>query len=302
MPDKNPADTIPRIGFGTYLIPDEDATALVHAALKIGYRHIDTAEGYHNEEGVGGAVSRAKSELGLERKDIFITTKMWPGNPERGIPVKDYDEAIKALDTSLQKLGTDYVDLYLIHAPLGGNKRIEQWRAFCDLKKAGKAKAIGVSNYGKRHIEEINSAGLPSPDANQLELHPWSQKPELVAYLKKHGIVAIAYSSLLPLANWRPEPENNGAKTDAMKREAESEHSPFKRMAGKYGVTEAQLLLKWGLNKGFAILPKSVNERRMKENFDLETFKIDQQDMAALDRLDRGDGIAWKTGDPTKTD
>jgi 2,5-diketo-D-gluconate reductase A len=163
-------------------------------------------------------------------------------------------------------------------------------------------RAIGVSNFNKSHIEEIKAAGLPLPDANQIELHPWSQKPELVSYLTKNGISIIAYSSLVPLSSWRDVEGQDSAKTEDMKVDGASVDSPFKIMAKKYGVSEAQVLLRWGLQKGYAVLPKSTNEERMRQNIDLFSFEIDDEDMAAIAKMDRGDGVAWGSGDPSKAD
>ena len=170
---------IPAVGFGTYLISDEDAAETVAKAISVGYRHIDTAAGYQNERGVGAGIAQS----GIPRDQIFVTTKLWPGNAAWGDPPKDYDQTRAAFEVSREALGLDFIDLYLIHAPSGADKRVEQWRALCDLKASGLVRAIGVSNYTEAHIEEIRSAGLPLPDANQIELHPWSQKPDLVAFL-----------------------------------------------------------------------------------------------------------------------
>lgn len=296
----NETTRMPMIGFGTYLIDNDDVQPVVYEALRTGYRHIDTAEAYGNEPGVGAAIRSGMQELGLTRDDVFVTTKLWCGNEAWGQPVKSYQSTIDSLDQSLSNLQMDHVDLYLIHAPLAGEQRLEQWRALIDLQRAGKARAIGVSNFGIAHLEAMKSAGLPLPDANQIELHPWSQKPELVAYLKDHGIAIIAYSSLVPLSTWRVAPGQDSAKTDAMRQAGEQADAPFKAMAQKYGVTEAQVLLRWGLQKGYAVLPKSTNPARIRQNFDLLSFEIDDTDMAAIEKMDRGDGVAWSIGDPTK--
>ncbi|MEO0561686.1 MAG: aldo/keto reductase [Chloroflexota bacterium] len=295
------ADTqMPMIGFGTYLISNEDVQAPVLEALRTGYRHIDTAEGYANEQGVGVATQAAMTELGLTREVIFVTTKLWPGNEAWGQPVKTYQSTIAALNQSLSNLNMDHVDLYLIHAPLAQDQRLEQWRALIELRQMGKARAIGVSNFSAAHIDEIKSAGLPLPDANQIELHPWSQKPDLVRYLTDHDISIIAYSSLVPLSTWRVAPGHDSAKTEAMQQAGEQADSPFKLMAEKYGVTEAQVLLRWGLQKGYAILPKSTTPARIQQNFDVRSFEIDEDDMTAIAAMDRGEGVAWSVGDPTK--
>jgi 2,5-diketo-D-gluconate reductase A len=287
---------LPYVGFGTYLIADEDAPEAVAAAIETGYRHIDTAAGYHNEAGVGEGIRRGLSATGLAREDIFVTTKLWPGNAAWGDAPKGYDDTIAAFEASLAALGLNYVDLYLIHAPSGGPERVNEWRALVDLKAQGKARSIGVSNYTEAHIEEIRATGLPMPEYNQIELHPWSQKPDLLGFMAANGIAPIAYSSLVPLSTWRTEPGQNSAKTDEMR--AAGADSPFKSMAAKYGVTEAQLLLRWGVQKGFGVLPKSLNPARMRQNINLFGFEIDDADMALIEGMDRGDGVAWATGDP----
>jgi 2,5-diketo-D-gluconate reductase A len=157
-----------------------------------------------------------------------------------------------------------------------------------------------VSNFNEAHIEEIKAYGLPLPDANQIELHPWSQKPGLVSYLRQNGISVIAYSSLVPLSTWRDAEGQRSAKTEEMKADGASEGSPFKIMAKKYDVTEAQVLLRWALQNGYAVLPKSTSEERIRQNFDLFSFEIDNEDMAAIAAMDRGEGVAWSAGDPLK--
>ncbi len=289
---------LPMVGFGTYLIANDDAPAAVAAAIGAGYRHIDTAAAYRNEAGVGEGIRNGLAAAGLDRADLFVTAKLWPGNPAWGDAPKGYDQTIAAFEASLAALGLDYVDLYLIHAPSGGAERVNEWRALVDLKAQGKARAIGVSNYTEAHIEEIRAAGLPLPEFNQVELHPWTQKPDLLAYMAENGIAPIAYSSLVPLSTWRTEPGQDSAKTAEMLAAGADTASPFKAMAAKYGVTEAQVLLRWGVQKGFAVLPKSLNPERMRQNIDIFGFEIDAADMALIEAMDRGDGVAWATGDP----
>lgn len=287
--------SIPAVGFGTYLVSNEDAPGAVQSAIECGYRHIDTASGYRNEEAVGEGVRAGMVSAGLAPEDIFVTTKLWPGNPAWGDAPKTYDQTIAECEASLDKLGMDHVDLYLIHAPYGGAERLSQWRALIELQKAGKARSIGVSNFNQSHLEEIRAAGLQTPDANQIELHPWSQKPELIAYMAENGIAPIAYSSLVPLSTWRVQQGQASAKTDEMK----ADSGVFAGMAAKYGETEAQLLLRWGIQNGYAVLPKSLNPERMRLNIDLDGFEIDEVDMAAIRTMDRGEGVAWATGDPS---
>ena len=187
--------------------------------------------------------------------------------------------------------------MYLIHSPHAKEKRIEQWETLLTLQERGKAKNIGVSNWGINHLEELLQKSLPLPSANQIEIHPWSQKPELVSYLKEKGIDIIAYSSLVPLSTWRHKDGENSLKTDEMYKDSDDPQSPFKKLAAKYEVTEAQVLLKWALQLGYAILPKSIQIERMKKNFDLE-FTISESDMMLIEQLDRGGSVTWEYGDP----
>jgi 2,5-diketo-D-gluconate reductase A len=291
---------IPYLGFGTYLIGNDEATAAVREAIRAGYRHIDTAEGYRNEVGVGAAIKQALEADGLSRGDIFVTTKLWPGNAAWGQAPKTTASTVASLEASLQRLGMEYVDLYLIHAPYERDQRLAQWRGLVELRRQGKARAIGVSNFSIQHIEELKAAGLPLPAANQIELHPWSQKPALVRYLEDNAITPIAYSSLIPLSTWRIAAGQASSKTDQMKADGERADAPFKVMARKYGVSEAQVLLRWAVQKKYPVIPKSTDPDRIRTNADIFGFEIDADDMAAMEKMDRGDGVAWATGDPTK--
>ncbi len=293
---------LPAVGFGTYLIEQEAVRRVVAEALRAGYRHIDTAEAYGNEAAVGGAIGEFLAESDIPRQDLFVTTKLWPGNAEWGMPEKDYGATIDSLDRSLGELGLDYVDLYLIHVPFSREQRLEQWRALVELRERGLARAIGVSNYDESHLEEIRESGLPMPEADQIELHPWSQKRELVRRLADDRIQPIAYSSLVPLSTWRSEEGQKSAKTAEMAAEGEAADSPFKAMAEKYGVAEAQVLLRWAVQSGYAVLPKTANRERMRQNIDLFSFEIDEADMKEIEGMDRGGGVAWATGDPTTAD
>ena len=298
--DKSKNHIVPRIGLGTYNLNSQEAEDMTYAAIKYGYRHIDTAAVYRNEDGVGRALKRIYEETDLKRSDLTITTKLWPGGLVKVDRVKNNVGAIKSLDKSLRNLDEDYVDLYLIHSPHAKNKRLEQWETLLTQQEQGKVKNIGVSNWGINHIEELNDKGYPLPSANQIEIHPWSQKPELVSYLKENDIDIIAYSSLVPLSTWRHKDGENSLKTDEMYKDGNDLESPFKKMASKYDVTEAQVLLRWALQLGYAILPKSIQIDRMQENFELD-FRIDEEDMNLIEQLDRGGSVTWEYGDPLET-
>lgn len=292
--------SIPYLGFGTFLIPDLEASSAVAEAIRAGYRHIDTAEIYGNEGGVGNGIRQSLGEMGLTRPDIFVTTKLWPGNPVWGELPKTTETTTTSLGQSLERLGLHYVDLYLIHMPADREQFLAQWRGLVALKAEGKARAIGVSNFNITHLKDIEAAGLPKPDANQIELHPWSQKPDLTNYLKTNAITAIAYSSFVPLSTWRSEPGQDSGKTDQMRADGERTDSPFKRMAAKYEVSEPQILLRWAIQSGYPVLPKSTRRERIQQNADVFSFVLDEEDMASIAEMDRGDGVAWSTGDPTK--
>ncbi len=288
---------VPNIGLGTYNMSPEEAEKMTYESIMYGYRHIDTAAVYRNEEAVGVGLKKAMKELNLDREDIFVTTKLWPGGLMKLDRVKDFEGTIKSFEKSLFKLGLDYIDLYLIHSPHAQKKRIEQWQALIDIKEQNNVKYIGVSNWGINHLEELVQNNLPLPDANQIELHPWSQKLELVKYLREKEIDIIAYSSLVPLSTWRHKYGENSKKTSEMQKISDDDNSPFKRLAFKYKVTEAQILLKWALELGYSVLPKSIQTKRMQDNFNMN-FSISQDDMNYITTLDRGGSVTWEYGDP----
>jgi diketogulonate reductase-like aldo/keto reductase len=254
---------IPVVGFGTWQTPDGDvAYQSTLDALKAGYRHIDTAAAYGNEESIGKAIA----DSGVAREDLFVTTKLW--NADHG-----YDEATAALELSLKKLGLDYVDLYLIHWPNPkafrsewAQRNADSWRAMEEAYNAGKAKAIGVSNFQIRHLEELFKTAEIKPMVNQLLLNPADAQAELTAYDTEHGILNEAYSPL--------------GTGEIFKVEEVLE------LAEKLGKSVAQIALRWNLDKGFLPLPKSVHEARIIENGQLFDFELSAEDTAILDGLD----------------
>lgn len=258
---------IPRLGLGVYQAnKGREARNAVTYALEAGYRHIDTASIYTNEGDVGEAVRRS----GLPRESVFITTKLWRDEFE-------YDRAINAFHNSLGLLQMSYVDLYLLHWPVVELRR-EAWRAAETLYEEGKVRAIGVSNYLVRHLEEMESYARIPPAVNQIELSPYNyrQREDTLAYCDAHGIVVEAYSPL----------------TRAQK----LKDPPLVALAHQYGKTTAQILIRWSLQNGFVSLPKSSKMQRIVENAAVYDFEISSEDMAMLDGLNEDLATNW---DPT---
>jgi diketogulonate reductase-like aldo/keto reductase len=256
---------IPRLGLGVFQSKaGGEARAAVRAALEAGYRHIDTARIYGNESDVGEAIA----ESGIPREEIFVTTKLW--NSDHG-----YESALRACRESLGRLGLSHIDLYLIHWPVP-ELRKESWRALVKLQEEGLCRAIGVSNYMIRHIEELRSISPVLPAANQVEISPFGARSELVAYCHGHGIAVEAYSPL-----------TKGKRIN---------HPAVVAMANKYGRTPAQILIRWALQHDLVVLPKSSRPERIRENAAVFDFVIAPEDMRALDGLDEGLVTAW---DPT---
>ena len=280
---------MPLLGFGTYQMSSEQAEASVVDAITAGFRHIDSAEGYSNEDGTGRGIQKGLEQAGLKRDDLFITTKLFPGYLPWGAPDKTYEQTLQNLKTQLKQLQLDYVDLYLIHGPMSG-LRLEQWRAFIELKRMGLTRHIGVSNYHQAQIEEILDAGFDKPEANQVEFHPIYAQVELRQYMRAHNIAPIAYSPLAPLSGWRTEEGQGGEVLAELKTEAQK---VIKNIADKLGVAEAKLLLRWGLQHGFATLTKSTKPQRIRENLNVFDFEIPRDDMQRLDQLDQNQPIAW---------
>src|SRR4051794_27934774 len=235
--------------------------AAVRAALDLGYRHIDTARIYGNESDVGAAVRMS----GIARDQIFVTTKLW--NEDQG-----YDTALRAFDASLERLGLDYVDLYLLHWPVAG-KRLDSWKALERLHSEKRARAIGVSNFLSRHLEELMAVASVTPAVNQIELSPFLQQRETRAFCLRHGIVVEAYSPL-----------THGQRLD---------HPVVVATAARVGRSPAQVLLRWALQQGLVVLPKSTREARIRENAALFDFTLDAQAMTALDACEEGLVTGW---------
>jgi 2,5-diketo-D-gluconate reductase A len=249
---------IPQFGFGVFQIPPEETAQAVRTALEAGYRHIDTAQMYRNEAGVGAGVA----ESGLAREDVFVTTKL--ANDAHG-----HDNAITALEGSLRRLGFDYVDLYLIHWPLPHKDNyVRTWQGFEDILRAGKARAIGVSNFQPAHLDRLAEETGTVPAVNQIELHPALQQTELRSYHQAHGIATEAWS---PLA------------------QAEVLDDPvLTELAGKHDRTAAQIVLRWHIQLGTIVFPKSSSPGRIKQNIDVFGFELDDEDMTAIGKLDAG--------------
>lgn len=276
---------MPMLGFGTFQLSVEQAETSVLEAIKAGFRHIDSAQGYKNEVGTGKAIAACE----VPRGELFITTKLWPGNDAWGDSEPGFEGTIAACKKSLEELQVDYVDLYLIHAPTAG-KRLEQWKAIVEIKKLGLAKYIGVSNYNEDKLKEIEDAGLPMPEANQLEFHPICAQKTMTKLMQDKGIVPIAYSSLATLSTWRSEEGQGGDKTAHLKKACQE---VTKAIASRLGVSEAKLLLRWGMQRGYAVLTKSSKPARIRENFDLFGFDIADEDMEKINKLDLGEHVAW---------
>ncbi|MFI6348699.1 aldo/keto reductase [Streptomyces sp. NPDC050560] len=249
---------MPQLGFGVFQVPDDETAPAVSEALAAGYRSIDTAALYGNERGVGEAVRAS----GIAREELFITTKLW--NSDQG-----HDEALAAFDASLDKLGMDYVDLYLIHWPTPArDKYVDTWRAFEKLLAEGRTRAIGVSNFQPAHLDRLAQTSDTVPAVNQIELHPGLQQRELREYDRAHGIATEAWS---PLAQ--------GALLKA---------DTVTGIAGRHGVTPAQVVLRWHLQIGNVVIPKSVTPERIRQNIDVFGFELDESELAAIDALDEG--------------
>lgn len=267
--------TIPELGFGTWQTPDGDvAVASVKKALEVGYRHIDTAQGYKNEASVGQAIK----ESSIPREELFLTTKLWNAN-------HSYDLVMSSFEESLEKLQTDYIDLFLIHWPNPVAFRdnwqtanAETWRAFEELYQAGKIKAIGVSNFLPHHFKELKKTATIFPMVNQIFLAPGELQEEVVTYCQEHDVLLEAYSPL-----------GTGKIFDVPE---------MKALAEKHQKSIAQVALRWSLQHGFLPLPKSVTPSRIEENIHVFDFELSEEDMKTIDQLD---GVVGKATNPDTT-
>lgn len=252
---------MPLEGFGVWQIPDHaECERAVLDAISSGYRLIDTASGYRNEEAVGAAIKKC----GIPREELFITTKLW---------VQDYgyEETKKAFETSMKKLGLDYLDLYLIHQPFG--KYLEAWRAMEELYREGRIKAIGVSNFYPHMLADLCETVSVIPAVNQVEIHPFYHRDDLMKEMKHYGVCPEAWS---PLAS---------AKSDLFA-------NPVLASIGKkYGKTPAQVALRWNVQRGVVVIPKTVNKSRMVENRAIWDFKLTDEDMQAIAKLDTNTSV-----------
>lgn len=247
---------MPQLGFGVWQVPDDEAESAVTTALETGYRSIDTAAIYGNEEGTGKAIAAS----GVPREDLFVTTKLW--NSDQG-----YESTLRAFDTSLGKLGLDYLDLYLIHWPLPARDNyLDTYKAFEKLYSDGRVRAIGVSNFLPEHLERLIAETSVVPAVNQIELHPQLQQRAAREFDAEHGIATEA---------WSPLGQGKGL----------LEVPAIVAIARKHGRTPAQVVLRWHIQLGNIVIPKSVTPSRIKENIEVFDFSLDDEDLAAIGAL-----------------
>ncbi len=257
---------IPQLGFGVFQVPPEKTQEVVEEALEIGYRHIDTAAAYRNERGVGAAIAAS----GIPRDEIFVTTKLW--NSHQG-----YESTLGAFEKSLARLGMDRIDLYLIHWPVPTEGRaLDTWRAFEQIHQEGRSRTIGVSNFRIEDLEQLEREAATQPTVNQIELHPHLPQAELRAWHAEHHIATESWSPL--------------AQGDLLVNET------IASVAARHDRTPAQVLLRWHLQLGNVVIPKSVTPARMRENFDLFEFELSDEDMTEIAALDVGKRIGPDPG------
>lgn len=257
----NDGVSIPQLGFGVFQIKPEETAAAVKTALEIGYRHIDTAEMYGNEKQVAQGIRDA----GLDRADVFVTSKLNNGFHKP-------DDARRAFDGTLKALQSDYVDLFLIHWPLPtlyGGDFVSTWKVFEEFARDGRARSIGVSNFQVAHLERLANETDTVPSVNQIELHPYFGNEEVRSYGREHGIATEAWA---PIAQGKV-----------------LDDPVINRVADARGKSAAQVVLRWHIQRGDIVFPKSVTPERVKENFELFDFELDDSDMAAISALDQGE-------------
>lgn len=267
----NDGNHIPQLGLGVWQVAPEITARVVRDALEAGYRMIDTAEGYHNEEGVGEAIRSA----GLPRDQIFVTSKLRNGGHDR-------DSALKSFDATMKALGVDMLDMFLIHWPVPRqDKYVEAWKTLVELQKNGRIRSIGVSNFNQDHLERIIDATGVIPAVNQIELHPYFPQADKRAFLAKHGIHVESYS---PLGSGNLLGDEIIAK-----------------IGEPHGKSVAQVVIRWHLQQGLIVIPKSTHKQRIVENFDVFDFELDAAEMQALTDLDRGER-GRRGANPAKAD
>ncbi|SER79103.1 aldo/keto reductase [Salisediminibacterium halotolerans] len=251
---------MPQLGFGVWQVPEEEAAPAVKKALETGYRSIDTAMIYRNERGVGQAIA----ESGIPREELFITTKVW--NADQG-----YDNTLQAMEDSLERLGLDYVDLYLIHWPTPEyDDYVDTYKAMEKLYQDGKTKAIGVCNFDIDHIQRLLDECTVTPAVNQVECHPYLQQTELKQFLDQHNIYLEAWS---PLMQGKEVLQNETIQT----------------IAKAHNKTPAQVIIRWHLERNSIVIPKSVTPKRIEENFDVFDFSLSESEIAEINQLDNGE-------------
>lgn len=260
---------MPQLGYGVYQTRPEETEEAVSTALELGYRLIDTAAAYGNEEGVGAAIKNS----GIPRKDLFVTTKLW-------VQDHGYDNTLKAFDSSMKKLGLDYLDLYLIHKPYGDY--YGAWRAMERFYKEGRIRAIGVTSFWSERLADLFNCNEIKPAVNQVETNVWNRKWAEEAFMKEQGIQQEA---------WAPFAEGAGHVFS---------NPVLKKIGEKYGKSTGQVMLRWLLDRGIVVIPKSVHKERMKENLDVFDFHLDDEDMAAIRTLDTKKSPIYDEMDPQR--
>ncbi len=260
--------TMPALGFGVFQTPPDETVAAVETALRTGYRHIDTAAAYGNERQVGEAVRRS----GLARSEIFLETKIW-------ISDYGYDATLHAFDKSAGKLGVEQIDLLILHQALPGRFEltVDAYRALETLLGDGRVRAIGVSNFMREHLDKLRKETSVVPAVNQIEIHPYFTQPDVLAADAEHGILSQAWSPIGGITFYR-----DSGHTSTL------EDATIARIAQEHGKSPAQVMLRWGMQHGRSLIPKSTNPQRIAENFDVFDFELTTEELAAIDALDTG--------------